>query len=264
MYAARRMEYEAYYELAQRGGREFEAGEYGAAQATFQSLLETDISDIDKCAMCLNLTVAAEKLQATPAEIEALYARAIAYERPHRRYGATERKADWLARQGRNRESLQVYEAMLTYAELADTDRARIRLNCDSLRSDFNRYSEAARDAAALLEAGKHDEAIAAFRQLTAADISDVDRSMMCYNVGRAYEQKGDWNSALKWYERGIVHERPHRRFMVAESLAYALSQHGQVEEGARRYEELLARPELSEADKLRIRGNLAAVRAGK
>lgn len=51
---------------------------------------------------------------------------------------------------------------------------------------------------------------------------------------------------------------------MVAESLAYARSQHGTVEESARRYEELLARPELSEADKMWIRGNLAAVRASK
>jgi len=259
------MEYEAYYELAQRGGQEFEAGDYAAAQATFRSLLETDISDVDKCAMCLNLTLAAEKLEAAPADVEALYARAIAYERPHRRYGATERKADWLARQGRNRESLQLYEEMLTYAELTDTDRARIRLNCDSLRSDFNRYSEAARHAAALLEAGKHDEAIAAFRQLTAAsNISDVDRSMMCYNVARAYEQKGEPDSALKWYQRGVVHERPHRRFMVAESLAQALAQHGKREEGEALYEELLARPELSEGDKYRIGGNLAALRGTK
>ncbi|MEO8602091.1 MAG: hypothetical protein ABI629_05895 [bacterium] len=255
------MEYDGYCAIAQRGAQEFEAGDYAAAEATFESLLAADISDIDKCAMSLNLAMVAEKRPSPPADIEACYDRAIAYERPHRQYGATERKADWLAKQGRNRDSLHLYEAMLTYAELSETDRARVRLNCDSLRSDFNRYSEAARAAAALLEAGKHDEAIAAFRALVSGDLSDIDRAMMCCNVARSYEKKGDPRSALRWYERGVDYERPHRRFMVAELMANALSQQERSAESVRIYEDLLTRTELSEHDKWRMRGNIAALR---
>lgn len=256
------MEYQAYYDLAQQGAQQFERGEYAAAEATFRALVDSDISDLDKCAMCINLIVAAEKREAPAEEIAAWYERAIAYERPHRRYAATEGKADWLARQGRNRDSLRLYEEMLGYAELNETDRARVRLNCDSLRSDFNRYSEAARHAAGLMEAGRHDEAIAAFRELVGSDLCDVDRSMMCYNLARAHEAKGDRGAARRWYERGVEYERPHRRFMVAEALAFALSQQDEVRESLRMYRELLARPELTENDKLRIGGNIAALEA--
>lgn len=256
------MDYDTYYATAQRGAQEFEKGDYAAAQATFQSLVDSDISDLDKCAMCTNLISIAEKRELPANEVQALYDRAIAYERPHRRYGATERKADWLARQNRNRESLHLYEEMLTYAELSDTDRARIRLNCDSLRSDFNRYSEAARAAAALVEVGKLDEGIAAFRELAAMNISDIDRSMMCFNVAKAYEKKNDPKGALPWYERGVSYERPHRRFMVAENLAYSLLQQGKTDESIRIYEDLLTRGELTENDKVRMRNNLASLRA--
>ena len=258
------MEYEAFYATAQRGAQEFEKGDYAAAQATFASLLDESISDLDKCATCLNLVLVAEKRGAPAAEVEALYNRAIAYERPHLRYGATERKADWLANQGRNRESLRLYEEMLTYRELNDTDRARVRLNCDSLRSAFNRYSEAAQHAAGLLEAGKHDEAIAAFRAIVAMDLSDVDRSMMHYNIARAYERKGEPREALPWYERGVADERPHRRFLVIEAMAYALSQLGRTDDSVRIYDELLSRRELTESDKVRIRANLEALRASR
>ena len=255
------MDYETYYATAQRGGQEFEQGEYAAAEATFQSLLDAEISDLDKCAMALNLVLIAEKREAPANEVQALYDRAIAWERPHRRYSATERKADWLAKQGRNRESLHLYEEMLTYGELNDTDRARVRLNCDSLRSDFNRYSEAAQHAAGLMEAGKHDEAIAAFRELAAMNLSDIDRSMMCYNDARGFEKKGDSAAALPWYERGVAYERPHRRFMVAEQMAYALSQQGKTNESIRIYEDLLTRKELTESDRVRMRGNVDHMR---
>lgn len=256
------MDYETYYATAQRGAQEFEQGDYAAAQSTFQSLLDVEISDLDKCAVCLNLELVAEKREAPAEEVQRWYDRAIAYERPHRRYAATERKADWLAKQGRNRESLQLYEEMLTYAELNDTDRARVRLNCDSLRSAFNRYSEAAQHAAGLFEAGKHDEAIAAFRALAAMDISDIDRSMMYYNLARVYEKKGDPRGALPWYERGVACERQHRRFLVTEAMAYALSEMGKVDESVRLYEDLLTRKELTESDKVRISANIAVLRA--
>jgi hypothetical protein len=106
------MDYETYYATAQQGGQEFEKGDYAAAQSTFQSLLDTDISDLDKCAMCLNLLLAVEKREAPAEEIQALYDRAIGYERPHRRYRATE--------QGRlvgeaGTQSQPAPEEMLTY-----------------------------------------------------------------------------------------------------------------------------------------------------
>lgn len=258
------MEYETYTETAQRGAQEFENGDYAAAEATFRSLVESDISDVDKSVMCLNLILIAEKRNAPADEIERLFDRALGWERAHRRYTATERKADWLARTGRNRESLRVYEDMLTYGELNDTDRARVRLNCDSLRSDFNRYSEAAQHAAGLMEAGKIDEAIAAFRELAAMDLSDIDRSMMCYNIAQAHEKKGDPKGALPWFERGVAYERPHRRFMVAEGMAYSLLQQGKNAEALRLYEDLLTRRELTEADKMRARANIDSLRAKK
>jgi tetratricopeptide (TPR) repeat protein len=258
------MEYEKYSEMAQRGGQEFERGDYAAAEATFRSLVESDISDIDKSLMYLNLILIAEKRSAPAEEIERLYDHALKLERAHRRYAATERKADWLARQSRNRESLRLYEEMLTYSELNDTDRARVRLNCDSLRSDFNRYSEAAQHAAGLMAEGKIDEAIAAFRELAAMDLSDIDRSMMCYNVAQAHEKKGDPRGALSWFERGVAYERPHRRFLVAEGMAFSLSQQGKTDEALRIYEDLLSRGELTEADKLRMRNNIEVLRAKK
>jgi hypothetical protein len=85
---------------------------------------------------------------------------------------------------------------------------------------------------------------------------------MMCYNLATTYEKKDEASEVRRWYDRGISYETPHRRFLVAEGKAAWLARQGDHAQSARIYESLLARRELNESDRDRIRRNLEIVRA--
>lgn len=126
---------------------------------------------------------------------------------------------------------------------------------------DYEEYVNLAHHAAKLDEAGEHEQAITTFRALLASDISDIDKAMMCHNIGVVQEKLGREQEALSSYERGFNYERPHGRSYVAEQRAAYLYRTGRLAESLRAYEELLYRPSLTEEEKHRIRHNIAALR---
>jgi len=128
------MKYEVYVEVAQEAARLVEAGDYDSAVAVITSLLDSDISDLDKSMMCLNLALIQDKLGRSE-EALAWYDRGIGYERRVGRFTIAEHKAAYLAERDERQLSYDLYEQLLTRPELMDTDKERIRHNVAVLQA---------------------------------------------------------------------------------------------------------------------------------
>ena len=126
---------------------------------------------------------------------------------------------------------------------------------------DYEEYVNQAHQAAQLVEDGEHERALSIFRLLLSSDISDLDKAMMCHNIGVVQEKIGNEREALTSYEQGMSYERLHGRSFLAEQRAGFLYRTGKLAESLRAYEELLHRASLTEEEKQRMRHNIAALR---
>ena len=118
---------------------------------------------------------------------------------------------------------------------------------------DYQDYVDAASAANALFDAGKHDEAIAAFEVLLKSDISDIDKSMMAYNIAHICEKAGHLDHALEWFDYGISLEEPLCRCLVREHKAALFENLRRDAEAIAIYEALYTLPYETEPDKERI-----------
>lgn len=126
------MTYEEYVQLAGRASQLVEQGDYKGAAVILQQLVTSDISDVDKSMMCLNLAIVYAR-QGRVEQALAWYDEGMDYERPHGRFYVAEQKAAYLAAQGRYEESRNHYQDLLGRAELTEGDRARIEENITRL-----------------------------------------------------------------------------------------------------------------------------------
>lgn len=105
-----------------------------------------------------------------------------------------------------------VYSFLHLYQEAIDECKLAITVDPD--------YGNAYNDIGAyLLELGTPAEAIPWFEQALAAPRYD-NRVYAFYNLGRAYEQLGDWLAALGCYQDGMRHNPA---YMPAQSAAHRL-----------------------------------------
>ena len=111
-----------------------ERGEHDDALLVLRPWIETPLPPFQKMITCVNSAlIYAMKHQV--ADALAWYDRAIGYERPLGIFFAAERKAAYLAEQGRTSESLAIYEGLLWESSLKDEDRERIERNISTLRA---------------------------------------------------------------------------------------------------------------------------------
>ena len=126
---------------------------------------------------------------------------------------------------------------------------------------DYQIYVDKANAASKKFDEKDYDGAIAGFEELVRSDISDIDKSMMCYNITRACEEGGHIDLALEWFDYGISLEEPLLRFLVQEHKAAFLANLRRDAESLAIYESLYAQPSLTEADKERIWKNILILR---
>ena len=130
------MDYQEYFQSAQQASKQAEAGDYESALSILLSLVSNDISDLDRSMMCLNIAILLERM-GREAEVLSWYEKGVSYEWPHSRCKLAENKAAYLARQGKPKESLAIYETLLMRQFLMEEDKNRIRTNIATLKEQL-------------------------------------------------------------------------------------------------------------------------------
>lgn len=132
------------------------------------------------------------------------------------------------------------------------------------IERSLDRYYLALRKADYCVEKERHADALAALNALVASGVSDLDKASVCLTAAGVAEKLGRTDEALAWYDRGISYERHHSRFFVAEHKAAYLAGKGRSEESRRLYERLAGEAAMTEADKDRLRHNVALLKGAR
>lgn len=132
------MDYKDFQNRVDYGTQMFDSGNMQAALEIFTGLINSDISDLDKSSMCLNIAVVYDKLGNLQQCLE-WYARAVQLEKLHCRYDAQEYLATYLKQINRPRDSLKVLESILASTHLTESDKVRVRNNIEDLKVEINK-----------------------------------------------------------------------------------------------------------------------------
>jgi Tfp pilus assembly protein PilF len=132
------MDYKDFQNRVDYGTQMFDSGNMQAALEIFTGLISSDISDLDKSSMCLNIAVVYDKLGNVQQCLE-WYTRAVQLEKPHCRFDSQEYLATYLKQIGRPRDSLKILESLLSSTHLTENDKVRVRKNIDELKIEINK-----------------------------------------------------------------------------------------------------------------------------
>lgn len=132
------MNYKDFQNRVDYGTQMFDSGNLQAALEIFSALVSSDISDLDKSAMCLNIAVVYDKLGNVKQAVE-WYVKAVQYEKPHCRYEAQEYLATYLKQNNQPRESLKILEGLLASTHLTEVDKVRVKDNIEGLKVEINK-----------------------------------------------------------------------------------------------------------------------------
>lgn len=125
----------------------------------------------------------------------------------------------------------------------------------------LDRYYLALRKADYCVEKERHAEALTALQALVESGVSDLDKASVCLRAAGVADKVGRSDEALAWYDRGMSFERHHSRFTVAEHKAAHLAGKGRSAESLALYGRLLGEASMTEADKDRLRHNIAILK---
>jgi Tfp pilus assembly protein PilF len=132
------MDYKDFQNRVDYATQMFDSGNMQRALETFTGLYSSDISDLDKSSMCLNIAVVYDKLGNVQQSLE-WYSRAVQLEKPHCRFEAQEYLAAYLKQIGKPRDSLKFLESLMASTHLTEADKVRIRKNIDELKVEINK-----------------------------------------------------------------------------------------------------------------------------
>ena len=132
------MNYKDFQNRVDHGTQMFDSGNLQAALEIFSSLVNSDISDLDKSSMCLNIAVVYDKLGNYQQCLE-WYTRAVQLEKPHCRFDAQEYLATYLKQINRPRESLKILESLLASTHLMESDKVRVREGIEALKVEISK-----------------------------------------------------------------------------------------------------------------------------
>ncbi len=132
------MNYKDFQNRVDYGTQMFDSGNMQAALEVFSGLVSSDISDMDKSSMCLNIAVVYDKLGNLQQCLE-WYAKAIQFEKPHCRFEAQEYLANYLKQINKPRDSLKILEGLLVSTHLTEADKMRVHQNIEGLMVEINK-----------------------------------------------------------------------------------------------------------------------------
>jgi tetratricopeptide (TPR) repeat protein len=132
------MNYKDFQNRVNYGTQMFDSGNLQAALEIFSALVNSDISDLDKSSMCLNIAVVYDKFGNFQQCLE-WYTKAVQLEKPHCRFEAQEYLANYLKQINRPRESIKIFESLLSSTHLTESDKVRIREAIEGLKVEINK-----------------------------------------------------------------------------------------------------------------------------
>lgn len=124
-----------YYSAVQRVAELVEKQQdYPGALQLLQSLVESDLPDIDRSIMCVNMAVVCDRMGHAEHAI-AWYDHGITIERPYSRGFVAMQKAAYLAGRGQKAEAAAIYESLLNEPFTTMQERDQIRHNLSAVRA---------------------------------------------------------------------------------------------------------------------------------
>lgn len=128
------MLYEDYESRAKQVADQVDAGNFPDALKLLQSLLDSDISDLDKSMMSINMAVVYDKMDQPERALE-WYDRGIGFEAVYLRFFVYESKAAYLYKLGRLQQSVDIYEDLSQQSFLTEADKLRMQQNIHAIKN---------------------------------------------------------------------------------------------------------------------------------
>ena len=120
------MLYDEYVRIIQEVSQCVDAQDYETSLRLLNDLLKSDLPDLDKCIMAINVAVVWDK-RGDSSEALRWYDRAIRFEKSYDRFFAQEKKAAYFLYLGRKKDALLIYQELLKkpFLNLSEQDRMR-------------------------------------------------------------------------------------------------------------------------------------------
>jgi tetratricopeptide (TPR) repeat protein len=128
------MDYQEYVRSTQQAEQLVRDGRFKDAVNALYKLILSDISDIDKAGLCADLANVYDKLGDTEDAL-AWYDKGITAEQAYCRFGAAEKKAQYLSVLGRSSDGVKIYEELLKQPFVSEGDKERMRQMTKTLLS---------------------------------------------------------------------------------------------------------------------------------
>jgi tetratricopeptide (TPR) repeat protein len=120
------MDYQEYIRLTSQISQLMASSKFKEAIDALYPLILSDIADIDKVVLCIDLATAYDRLGNTDDALS-WYDKGIAIEEVYCRYSASEKKAQYLSQLGRNKEAMIIHEALIKENFVSECDKERMR-----------------------------------------------------------------------------------------------------------------------------------------
>ena len=120
------MDYQEYVNRTQQASQLMSSGRFQETVDFLYLLFLSDISDIDKASMCVNLATVYDRMGNTETAIT-WYDKGIGLEQNYSRFDVSEKKAQYLSQLGRSKESVAIYETLIRQPFVSEADKERMR-----------------------------------------------------------------------------------------------------------------------------------------
>jgi tetratricopeptide (TPR) repeat protein len=126
------MEYQEFLERSQSAAQLSQAGRLKEAERAFYDLFLSDISDLDKAAVCAELASVYDRMGNTEQAL-AWFDKGIAQEGSYCRYEVAEQKVHYLAQIGQSAQAVPIFEALIRKPFLTEAEKERLRKETQAL-----------------------------------------------------------------------------------------------------------------------------------
>jgi len=126
------MKYQDYVDRVEEASRLMSSNSFQDTIDFLYLFFLSDISDIDKAGICVNLASVYDRMGNTDAVIT-WFDKGINIEQNYSRFEVSEKKAQYLSQLGRSKESVEIYESLIKHPYVSEADKERMRKTIQTL-----------------------------------------------------------------------------------------------------------------------------------